>query len=766
MLVTIQNSINKRAVVMRIIGSGVAVVSLLAMTNQVTAEQESGAYSSVLEEITVTATRREKGIQDVPISISAFQGRYIESMGITNSRSLESLTPGLQVQGGFSNSSPQWNIRGIGSNGFDISDVGGVGVYVDDVYLNSNVGQGFSFYDTERVEVLRGPQGTLFGANTTGGAIQFVSKRPSGEFGANGSLTIGKFGQRKIEGAFEFPVSDKLAVRAAYFSDENDGVAYNAFLQEDAAKTDTSAWRVTAVYEPAENLEVVFRAWHSNDTGNELVTYNQGTFVPGTAGSPGNFVAGTLCSQAAQAAFQCVDGFGYSQQAAYSGYHTYEGDQRDTSDISSDAAVLRVVWDVADVTITSVSAYKSGSRFLLTNIDASREAFFTEEYDSDVDQYTQEFRVASAGDGDFDWVGGVFYLFEEGHDSYVFTFPPDGIWREYDLERTNLSIFAEGDYHITDKLSLTGGLRYSTDEIDAIDYFSNSYTYPDGFVPNVRTTEEFMRANQTGVSISNFTQGSDSTAVTGRAIIRYQFAEDMSTYSSFSRGYRAGSFNGVAFSSSALTFVDPEYVDAFEVGVKSEFWDGRARLNVSAFHNDYTDLQVTTLVSLDFQLTNAGSATSQGMDIELELQPTDRLFSRFGLSFLDAEYEEFISTVGDLAGAELENAPSVTFNGLVRYEIPVAGGNLITLQTDFSYKGEHYQDFSNHRASIQDGYWLANASINFGPEDARYGIKAWVKNLTDEEYRVNWFNVETSGFNGLNLGDPLTAGVTFSFAID
>ena len=775
MLMTIRKSMIRGAVT----GGGamqlavcLVAVSSLVIAGRAIAQQ---GYSSddpatdevsALEEIIVTATRRDEGIQEVPISISAFQGSYIKSMGITNSRSLESLTPGLQVQGGFSNSSPQWNIRGIGSNGFDISDVGGVGVYVDDIYLNSNVGQGFSFYDTERVEVLRGPQGTLFGANTTGGAIQFVSRLPSGEFGADASLTVGTFGQRKIEGAFEFPITDKLAVRTAYFSDENDGVAYNAFLREDAAKTDTTAWRITAKYEATEDLEIVFRVWHSSDTGNELVTFNQGTFVPGTAGSPGNFVAGTLCSQAAQAAFQCVDGFGYSQQATYSDYHTYEGDQRDTSDITSDAGVLKIIWDVADMTVTSISAFKTGSRFLLTNIDGSREAFFTEEYDSTVDQYTQELRFASAGYGRLDWVGGLFYLFEEGYDSYVFTFPPDGVWREYDLERTNLSVFAEGDYDITDELSLTGGVRYSTDEIEAIDYFSNAFTYTGGFVPNVATSESFMRANQTSVSISDFTQGSDSDAVTGRVILRYQLSEDVSTYGSFSRGYRAGSFNGVAFSASALTFVDPEYVDAFEVGVKSEFWDGRARLNFSAFHNDYTDLQVTTLVSLNFQLANAGSAVSQGLDMELELQPTDQLFGRFGLSVLDAEYEEFISTVGDLSGAELENAPDLTFNGLIRYDIPVSEGYLVTLQTDFSYKGEHFQDFSNHKASIQDGYWLVNASINFGPEDGRFGINAWVKNLTDEEYRVNWFNVETSGFNGLNLGDPLTSGVTFSLRID
>jgi iron complex outermembrane recepter protein len=734
-------------------------IALTAQAQQLSGSEPTADADTRLQEITVTATRREGRVQDVPVAVTAMDGDSLRNLGITSSEDLQYVAPGLQTQGGFSNTSPQWNIRGVGSNGFFANDVGGVGIYLDDVFLNSNVGQGFQLFDTERVEVLRGPQGTLFGANTTGGAIQFISRRPSGETGASASVTLGNYSTRMFEAAGEVALSESTALRVAVLTNENDGYFRNLTTGVRDGVTDIRSYRATLTHRFTDAADATIRVWGGDSTGDELVNFQQGTF------DRANPAAGVVCAQASIDAELCVDRTGYSESQKYSDFYDHEAETPATSDVRSRGASATLAWKFDSVDLTSITAWYQASRTMIDDIDGSADVFSSEQWNSSSDQYTQELRLSSSSSpSSLQWVGGVFLMREDAADSYLFNFIPDGLWRVYDSEASSASIFGQLDYSFTPALSLTAGARYSYDKRE-FSNFRADLLDQSNYQPGVFLTRQQMLDLVVAPLLVPTAVEDNWSAVSGRLSLNWRLSSDVLAYFSAARGYRAGNFNGGAFSLGELTAVDPEYATTGEIGFKSEFLDGRARLNVAAFFSDYSDLQVVTFSGRQTILGNAADATIKGGELEFSYKPIRELLVSFNASFLRAKYDTFLSAKGDFSGNELENSPHRSFQTIGSYDVPIAGDKRLRLQLDAAYKGEVFQDFSNKLASIQDGYWLLGARVGYGSADDRYEISVWGRNLTDTEYRRNWFDVGSAGFNGINKGTPRTYGVTFSIRL-
>jgi iron complex outermembrane receptor protein len=390
--------------------------------------------------------------------------------------------------------------------------------------------------------------------------------------------------------------------------------------------------------------------------------------------------------------------------------------------------------------------------------------FSSEQWDSESDQYTQEVRLSSRSGSSLQWVGGVFVMREDMQDSYLFNVMPDGFWRDYESETSSESVFGQLDYAFTEAVSATAGVRYSQEKREFSNYRADVIDQSN-YRPGVFLTREQLLDQATASLLAPTARSDDWSALSGRLSLNWRLTPDVLAYASAARGFRAGNFNGGAFSLSELTTVDPEYATTAELGVKSEFLDGRARLNVAAFHSDYSDLQVVTTRDGVTNLSNAADATIKGGEIEFSIKPTPALLLNANAAFLKANYDTFISSRGDFSGNELENSPRRSFQLFGLYDVELAANRRLRFQLDGAYKGEVFQDFSNKPASIQEGYWLIGARIGYGPHDDSYEISLWGRNLGDTEYRRNWFDVAGLGFNGINKGTPRTYGITFSIRL-
>lgn len=739
------------------IGALMTLVAPLAMP----AEPEAPTVDrAVLEEITVTAFRRDETVQDVPASITAFTGDQLQDLGLANSQDLATQIPGLSISGPFAESSPQIAVRGVGNNGFSANSVSTVGVYVDEVYLNQTIGHGFQMFDLERVELLRGPQGTLYGANTTSGALNFISRKPSDQFELEGELTYGNYDLVKADAAVNIPLSDHLATRLSARFNESDGNRRNVLLNRDANFVDDFAWRAQLGYEASATVDVLMNV-HGSRSRNDGAQYEQQGVI-----DPATF---QRCSTGAIAAGACTDFFGYRESPdIYSGSSDVPG----FSNVDTLGAALTVNWQLESLKLTAISAYEETDRDTLDELDGSPFDAFGDQFSSDARQFSQELRLSSDASDRFSWILGAYFFREDANEFEPLparAFGPggltgltpflEGVYRYFDLDTRNWATFADATYEITDNLAVRGGLRY-TSEKKSVDYEAGLFN-ADGTNSATVFTLQDARARTFFPTIGRSAED-EWNVVTGRLVLEYSPSRDLLLYTSVARGFRGGNFNsGALFSDAEFTLVDPEFVAALEGGVKATLFHGKATFNTSAFYYRYEDQQVTTVMNGQQLLANAAKASIWGGEFELALRPAPQLFSALGVSLLDATYDKFISPTGaDLSGNELENSPGVTFNGLIDYEWDVSADFQLDVKTNVFYKGDHFLDFSNSPLSEQKGYWLHDVSIGFGPKDGSYKVTAWVKNLWDEEYFRGWADLTGFGYNLLTTGTSRTYGLS------
>lgn len=744
------------AVIAALIVSIAVVQNSVAAENAVNSEDGTAKETTGLEEVIVTATRRQEDLQSIPVAVTAFTGETLEELGVWEAPDLAKYTPSLNVQGPYRAVKPQFSLRGVVNNGVNANTVSAVGIYVDQVYLNSPVSQGVTLFDLERVEILRGPQGTLYGANTTGGAINFISRKPEVGAASNGYLEAeyGNYDTWRIDAAMGIPIGDAVAVRVAYTHRESDGYRENTFTNHDQAFYETDAIRGQLAWEISDDVDVLFAAYYAQ-TDSDIAYEQQGARDPTTF---------ALCSNADILANRCVDYFGYSDANQNNGFYEAQSAINPADHVDVLGLSMNIHWDIGEIGVTSITAFNNNEYNSFDDLSMSPFDNAILQYESSGEQWTQEIRLSSDSGDRFSWILGYFFLTEDSDEYEVvhglslvpFFGERAAAFKTYNLDVDSNALFGDVSYRLTDRTTLRGGLRW-TKEKKELDFFS-AFSLTPG-ISLSRVPLDFAMANLLFPAY-DLTNEESWSELTGQASIEYAFNDDVMVYARYARGFRGGNFDATSLGSGST--VDPEYVDSYEVGMKSEWLDHKLRLNVAAYYSDYTDQQVTTIIPPVVVLANAAESTIKGMEIEIQAAPTPAWMLSAGLSFMNAEFDEFIDPSGiDRAGNELENTPATTFFGIIRYEKELENLGTIAAQFDASFKGDFYFDFSNSPMSRQDSYWLANVRITYTSPTERYSISAWCRNLGDEKYYVNWF--DGSGFTGSNMyttGEPRTYGVT------
>jgi iron complex outermembrane receptor protein len=740
-----------------------AVTAALATASAQDVPSQAGA----LEEITVTATRREESMQAVPISITALSGEALAEAGVRDTRDLVNFAPNLAQQGSFARTSPSFFIRGVGSTQFNPNANSKVGVYLDDVYLSSPAVHGSQIFDVAAVEIARGPQGTLFGQNTTAGLVRMITARPDVGGGTtfDASLTIGRFGQLDPEAAIGFETGSNSAARFSVKNQSRDGFQRNELLGTDDGEVDALGWRGQWLWNASDDVSLRVLVHGSRDRS-QLLPYKQVGLVDPTTFDP--------CATP-RTGSGCIDYLGYSDSADF---HRGAWDVRDQyTDVKSFGGNLTLDWELPAFTLTSVTAYEENEARVHEDTDASPNYVMTGNYYGKPRQTSQEFRLTSP-QGNLSWIVGAYYFNETTDTSVGFPIPGlgpgalsgltdvvEGLGQVSSMDTHSYALFGNLDVALSERVKLSLGLRY-THETKEVDYAAWLADVTD--VSNDLFFVGKQIEDRALVQTIDFHAKESWDDVSGRVSLSYAFTDDVLGYVTVSRGFNSGNYNGGALSDQAeATLVDPETLLSYEVGLKSEI-AGQLRLNVGAFYYDFTDQQVFVLASGDGgvpiqQLSNAAASTLYGLELEAAWHPVDSLVVQLGAGYTHSEFDRFDTPLGeDLSGRVLPSAPKVNVNAMMTYTLPSAIGSW-AVAIDGKYQSKQYFSVNNDPILSQRAYTLANAHVSWKSRDEHMTVTAWVRNLSDKDYLVGAYDLASFGWDQWVVGEPRTYGVTFEY---
>jgi len=712
---------------------------------------QAAAGQSVFGDIVVTAQKRREKIQDVGISITALSGDTIKALNLTNMQQISQQVPNLQVST-WTPAFTTFNLRGISQNNFQDNLEAPVAVYMDDVYVGSMNALGLPIFDIERIEVLRGPQGTLFGRNATGGLIQFISNSAD-ETRLNGYVEgeVADFGTRKLEGAIGGELTPGVRARLAGFYLKSTGwmkAGFNPILGRKAlGRTSQGAdgyavrANVQADLTPDTLLSVTGFYSKDNDvpTGQYVVRFAEAD--PGT-------------------------GLGINPSAPITGSVFKHASDQDTG-------FNRKVWSTTaklthrisdNVDFTYIGNYSSLDKNYIEDAGGGL-FFFPFQTIAHHRQWSQEARL-SGHSRRVRWQAGVYLLDMDFNGEFdasggVITGSPEGrIQGLTDLTSKNWSVFGQGEYDFTSKLTGIVGLRWSQDH-KKIRFTTLGFNMEDQGIPNGAVIFDYAQqiaANPQFAGDDRISYGD----VAARAQLNYKPNRDLLFYLSYNRGIKGGNWSP----SPTVTLADfrhrNEVLDSYEIGMKSTIAPG-TRLNMAAFYYDYHDYQAFSLTNLQPQVTNS-DATVKGAEIELYSRPLRNLDVALGAAFLDSNVD-FVPAVFPGTGtsdAELPQAPHVSLNALGRYSVPLGFGSL-AFQVDGRYSSRHFLEGTNSQVSFQKGYFVGNASISLGSSEDRWRGTLWVKNFTNSKYKVYDLDLGLAGFVEQMYAPPRQFGATLNF---
>ena len=727
----------KRALRYSILSSAAIVFSMNAPL--ATAQSDTGGNDSAprtadavkkLDAVVITARRREETLKDVPVSVTAIGGDALAKLGATEIGDIQSTAPNVVLHEGDAQNTVAY-IRGVGQlDSLAFADPG-VGIYLDDVYLGRAQGSFLDVFDVERIEVLRGPQGTLYGRNTIGGAIKFVSRLPSETPEFTASATVGEYNQTDFTlGASGPLVGDKLLGKASIAYLKRDGYATNAVDGSDDGDRNTLAWRAALLAKPSENFNFLLTVDGSEDTPDTSRTPARETSVFGA------FPAST-------------DPF------------TVEADFNGLSDLSVFGVSGKATWDVSDtLTLTSITAYREMTYDANLDLDATATPIFGVFVFEEQNQISQEIQATYTGDR-ISVVGGVYY-FDEEDVTESGIFGPDIAFVSNSLnDQTTEAIAVYGDlsYDVTDRFSFSVGVRLTEEEKEfaRIQEFFGADT---PLVPQLG-----MGARVTDVDTSKTFSNTSP-----RVSVSYDVNDDVTAYASFGRGFKSGGFDGRSNSGFEAQPFDAETLSAWEAGLKGSLADGAIFGSIAVFLNQYEDLQVSSFTESDGAFaaifTNAAEAEIAGFELEGSWLATDALRFDTAIGYLDAEYEEFIGENGQDVSDTLTpaNAPQWTGRLAAEYTRQISENIEFSTTASASYRDEVYPTVSSSEILRQSAYTLVDASIGLEFYDGRYGLRLIGKNLTDETYRTQGFDLSDSlGYQLGYYGAPRTVSLTASY---
>jgi len=688
----------------------VASILSLAASQAVLAEGET----LTLEEVVVTAQKREELLQETPIAISAMSSRELETKRINSVMDLMNQAPSITIAP-FAGTrvAPNLFIRGMGNLNAQSTNDMATSVYVDGVPVGRGIGMALDFADLERVELLRGPQGTLYGRNTTAGAINFITRKPDQEFGLRAQLTAGSWDLRAGRLSVNVPFGEKLAARLSYMRSENDGWIDNLSARpnqinfnEDRKK---EAMKATIRFLPADNVTVDY-------------SYDQSEMVFGN-----HFyqrVAGATAVPGRQESVASVRGMSPSETKV-TGH------------------MLAVEWDAGPMTLRSITGYRD----LDNDVHMNFADLFLQDRTMKQDQFTQEVQLlGETAGGRVKYVTGLFYA-DEDTEEMLNSFGGFDVWAA-EGEARSAAIFSQLTWTpaaFDDRLDLTLGLRYTEDSRRVKKTFIRPMPPGAGAV-----------AGQVAIGDRDF------NSFTPALTVAYAFTDTINGYAKFSTGYRAGGFNPQSTPVNVQQGFEEENVDAWEVGLKSELFNRRLRANLALFHNSYDDLQVdqARVPPIFVDTLNAGSATIDGAELEVNAVITRGLSANLYFTYLDADYGSYVDGGVELeAQRSMPNAPDWQVGGGLRYE--TALGSLGDLIFDVDFRAIDDFTAGPKLDTLTDGYGIWNARVQLaniaGPSDhGGFRVAVWGKNLSDKIYRLSTTNL---GILCAQFGPPRSYGV-------
>jgi iron complex outermembrane receptor protein len=761
----------KKSIFSTILTTTTALVAITALPAPAAAQaQTSSATAFAVEEIMVTARKREESLQDAPIAITAFSSAGIEARGITNISEIESFTPNLTFRNtaaiAATSSAASIYIRGIGQQDWALATDPGVGMYVDGVYVARSIGAVLDMLEVERVEVLKGPQGTLFGRNTIGGAISITTKKPDfDEMYGSGEIVVGRFNRTDFRATFNLPVSDTLAFNFAGSRKKRDGYVKNLVPGgPDLGDEDSWAGRASMRWMASDNFEVYLAVDGSrertNPAGNVLIGVDENAIFPlianGLELDPDNPVnrygqnPSPVCLDQSDPS-RLSDPTCFNAQWIVGPYRTYSTHTSanpfvgtlipggftvspDTG-INSFGVSLDLKWDINEnVSIRSITAYREVSGFWSRDSDHTPLTVLQTANYYEQDQFSQELQVqGTALDGSLKWLIGGYYFEEQGQHWDVIelagsVFDSGGL-----VDNDNKAIFGQFTYDVTDNFHVTLGGRY-TDEKKR-------------FNPKSRVAQDNGLGIPAGVLVLPDAWASLSTEeFTPYVNAAFDITEDAMVYASFSRGFKSGTFTQRVFPPRPdIPSADPEKVDAYEIGFKTNWYDRRIRLNGAAFWTDYKDMQVNVSeavpggTEIGIITRNAAKARIKGFELELLALPVDNLVIEGGIGYLDAKYTQLdpgAVTAGLTLNSLLVNTPEWSVTGAMAYTIEIEGGWELTPRVDYSYTSKIANNSANTPELVQGNVHLINLALRLTDPDDVWAITAMVKNLTDKAYIV------------------------------
>ncbi|MCC5886740.1 MAG: TonB-dependent receptor [Gammaproteobacteria bacterium] len=764
-----------------------AGVTLLMHSPVVQADQPA---QRMIEEVVVTASRRAESLQSVPIAVTAFSEEDIRSRRIDGLAALSNRSPGFAM-GEFMPSQPQVYIRGIGSNDDGPAADPSTAVFVDEVYVGRAAGWTANLFDLERVEVLRGPQGTLYGKNVVGGAVNLISRRPDENFRAAINTSVGTFNLREFQGMVSTPLTDNLFGKIAYSRKSRDGYLKsmvgdfpeffpqrdpNSLGKIDQLNRDTEAVRANLRWLPTEALEVNIAVDNAQLDEIAPAFHRIGPDADGV-----RLLSGLIENY---------------QNRPRTNLKSEPGITKN----ETTGVMARIDYDLGWSTFTSLSAYRESETLntgccglpneqeaLLEasspNAEAGMRLTFApkgNEQNENAEQWSQEFRFTSTGAGPLEWVGGLYYYKENAIRTESFDFGlavldgvgglnilvPSSLGISFqDAETESYAVFGQGTWSVNDRLRLTAGARWSRDEKSV-----RSIVQQGGLL--------FRESFDVDVSKS-------WSELTPRFVIDYQWSDDVFVYLTAAKGFKSGGFQGQppAQINAELPF-EPETAWLYEAGVRSDWFNRRVRANLSVFHTDYDDLQIRqslippgTPPGQEFVVAvvqNAASAEVRGAELELTLlPPVEGLTITASYAYLDATFKEFFAPPGfttptgvdinQRAGNRLRNSPKHSLSVLAQYEMTLAGGNRMTYALDWRYQDRLFQDPDNAPLAAIDSYSLLDARASYMTADGQWEVSLWVENLLNEDYFIHNFPATDGGVT--TPGAPRMGGVTVRWSM-
>jgi iron complex outermembrane receptor protein len=704
-----------------------------SQAQQAPAAGEDAAKATTLDAITVSARKREETLQEVPVAVSAFTADLLDKLDVQDIGDLDAQVPNLTVYSARGSSSTLTAyIRGVGQSDPLWGVDPGVGLYLDDVYVARPQGALLDVFDVERIEVLRGPQGSLYGKNTIGGAIKYVSSPLEEDFYGRGSLTVGSYNQLDAKASLNLPLGGGWASRIALASLSRDGYGENLRTGQEVSDKEILAARATLGYLGSPDFSArISIDWMDDQSG-----------VRGAQMLAPNRFAPTVLPLDDR-------------------YNVRNG-MPNVNDTSMQGASATFSWNIGDAwVLKSVTAYRESDTE--TNIDfdtlpntiADVKAFYADE------QTSQEFQLNYDAGGALRGVAGLYWFTGEAGGQVLNNFfglsfgDTQGV-----VETDSIALYGEFTWDFAEKWALTLGGRYTDEEKTAdvynIGYTDASFTRPSGVV-----AADF----EDSVSFENFSP---------KISLDYQLSDQVLLYGVASRGFKSGGFNiraqATAVPRSRLPF-DDETVTTVEIGAKNAFADNRLFLNLAYFHSDYKDIQLSVFTAVpgsnpptffgDF--ANAGAGTVQGLELEYQALLSDRLTLQGNVAWLDAEYDEFITNGVNVADSQkFTNAPefSTAFSAL--HTVPLAAGASFTSRFSYSYQSEVYPTTDLSEVIKQDGYALLSAGFIWQTAGAwRFALEG--SNLTDKEYRTTGYNIGALGILTGFYGAPRTYSLTATY---